>query len=42
MKKYLKIEYGSRGEMEVLGLVESSKDEIQKELDLIIEGCEDG
>lgn len=42
MKKYLKIEYGSRGEMEVVGLVESSKDEIQKELDLIVEGCEDG
>jgi hypothetical protein len=40
-KTYLKIEYGSRGEMIVEGLVETSAIDLQKELDGIVEGCED-
>jgi hypothetical protein len=42
MKKvYLKVEYGSRGEMEVIGLVETSADEVSVELDEIVNDCED-
>ena len=42
MKKvYLKVEFGSRGEMVVEGLVESSIDIIRDELDEIVENCED-
>jgi hypothetical protein len=40
-RTYLKIEYGSRGEMEILGLVETSAIDLQKELDGIVDGCED-
>ena len=40
-KTYLKVEYGSRGEMEIIGLVETNVLELQKELNDIIEGCED-
>ena len=40
-KTYLKIEYGSRGEMIVEGLVQTSAIELQKELDGIVDGCED-
>ena len=39
-KTYLKIEYGSRGEMDVQGLVETSAIDLQKELDGIVDGCE--
>ena len=42
MKKvYLKVEFGSRGEMVVEGLVESSVEIIREELDKILENCED-
>ena len=42
MKKvYLKVEYGSRGEMEVIGLVETSADEVSVELDEIVNDCDD-
>ena len=41
MKKYLKVEYGSRGEMEVFGLVDSGYDVIRKELDEIVSNCDD-
>lgn len=38
MKKvYLKVEYGSRGEMEVIGLVETSVKEISDWLDRIVD-----
>lgn len=40
VKKYLKVEYGSRGEMEVIGLVETSASEISAELDRIAMGYE--
>ena len=40
-KTYLKVEYGSRGEMEIIGLVETDVFELQKELNDIVEGCED-
>ena len=40
-KMYLKVEYGSRGEMEVIGLEETSASEISDWLDKIVEDCED-
>lgn len=41
MKKYLKIEFGSRGEMLVEGIVESSLELLEKENLEFLENCEE-
>ena len=41
MKKYLKVEFGSRGSLEVVGFVETDYNKLVEEMELFIENCED-
>ena len=41
MQKYLKVEFGSRGSLEVVGFVETDYGKLVEEMELFIEACED-